>query len=495
MAITNQQKNLHLLWRAGFGPAAGELASLSSSTPSSHWDALVKASAKQPAYIDVADNELKSILMGGSEMAPQQYFQKMSADQKKALQLKTRDGIKTLNITWMNQMITSDQQLREKMSLFWHGHFASRVNNIIFQQQLLDIVRTNALGNFGDLLKAVSKSASMINFLNNNQNRKGHPNENFAREVMELFTLGRGNYTENDIKESARAFTGWGADYRGQFQFRPFQHDDGEKTFLGKQGNFTGDDILSIILEQKQTARFITQKIYRYFVNEQPDADKTEWLANRFYQSNYNIQGLMTDICTSDWFYSEKNIGVRIKSPVELMVGIRRMLPMQIKNEEAQLLLQRVLGQVLFYPPNVAGWPGGKNWIDSSTLVMRMRIPQLIYAGDAIAVKPKDDDDQMMGMKDHADDNNTLPSVKRKGNAGYRPGQQIMATIDWTTYLQSLEKVPREELIRAVSGLVLQTSAAVSADTVKKYTDAASRESFIKTATIQLMSTPEYQLC
>ncbi|HEY4148844.1 MAG TPA: DUF1800 domain-containing protein [Chitinophagaceae bacterium] len=494
MPVTNQQRNLHLLWRAGFGPSAAALASLPSSTPKAIWDAQLKSTANQPAYIDVADDQLKNILADAYDAAVMgAQRRQLSADQRKQLQVRSREGIKTLNLTWMNQMVSSDQQLREKMSLFWHGHFSSRAINIFYQQQLLDVVRTNALGNFGDLLKAVSKSASMINFLNNNQNRKGHPNENFAREVMELFTLGRGNYTENDIKESARAFTGWGADFKGHFQFRPFQHDDDRKTFLGKSGNFTGDDILDIILEQKQTARFISQKIYRYFVNEQPDADKTAWLANRFYQSNYNILGLMTDIFTSDWFYDEKNIGVRIKSPVELIVGIRRMLPMQIQNEDSLLLLQRVLGQILFYPPNVAGWPGGKSWIDSSTLTMRMRIPQLIYAGDAIAVKPKDDDDQMMGMKDHAEEN-TIPNANRKGG-GNRAGQQIMATIDWNAYLQSLEKVPREELIAAVSGLVLQTSPVINPDTVKKYTDAGSRESFIKTATIQLMSTPEYQLC
>jgi len=484
MSITTQQKNLHLLWRAGFGPAAGDLATIASSTPRSHWDALVKGSSKQPAYIDVADNELKSLMMGDNEMTYTRR-QKLSPDERRQLQVRSREGLKTLNLTWLGQMIGSEQQLREKMSLFWHGHFASRANNIFYQQQLLDVVRTNALGSFGDLLKAVSKSASMINFLNNNQNRKGHPNENFAREVMELFTLGRGNYTENDIKESARAFTGWGATYRGEFQFRPFQHDDGQKTFLGKTGNFNGDDIINIILEQKQTARYISQKIYRYFVNEQPDAGKTEWLANRFYQSHYNIQGLMEDIFTSDWFYDAKNIGVRIKSPVELIVGIRRTLPMEIKNGESQLLLQRLLGQILFYPPNVAGWPGGKNWIDSSTLMMRMRIPQLMYAGDAFTVKPKDDDDQMMGMKDN----------NKKGGYGNRPGQQILATINWNAWLPAFEKTSREELITAIAGIVLQTNTGINAGTVQKYADGASRESFIKSATIQLMSTPEYQLC
>jgi uncharacterized protein (DUF1800 family) len=489
MAITNQQKNLHLLWRAGFGPAAEELSQISSAAPTSYYTALVKASAKQPAYIDVADDALKGLVMGIGEIGQVQR-QQLSDDQRKQLREKSRDGLKSLNLAWLGQMVNSDQQLREKMSLFWHGHFSTRTINILYQQQLLDVVRSNALGNFGDLLKAVSKSASMINFLNNNQNRKGHPNENFAREVMELFTLGRGNYTENDIKESARAFTGWGASIQGEFVFRQFQHDDGSKTFLGKSGNFNGDDILNMLLEQKQTARFITKKVYRYFVNDEPDTGKVEWLANRFYQSNYNILSLMTDIFTSDWFYDEKNIGTRIKSPVELIAGMRRMLPMQIQNEDSQLLLQRLLGQVLFYPPNVAGWPGGKNWIDSSTLMMRMRIPQLITGGDAFQVKPKDDDDQMMGMME-----NTIAKANKNGNAARRPGQQIVATIDWNIYVKQFESVPRENLVTNISNMILQTPVPVSADTIQHYTDASGRESFIKTATIQLMCTPEYQLC
>jgi Protein of unknown function (DUF1800) len=499
MAISNQQKNLHLLWRAGFGPAAEELHQIAAAPPKSYYHALLKASGKTPAYIDVADNALKGLLMGVDEIGQMQK-QQLNEDQKKELRVKSRDGLKTLNLAWLGQMINSEQQLREKMSLFWHGHFSTRTINIFYQQQLLDTIRSNALGNFGDLLKEVSKSASMINFLNNNQNRKGHPNENFAREVMELFTLGRGNYSENDIKEAARAFTGWGANLKGEFVFRPNQHDDGVKTFLGKTGNLNGDDILNILLEQKQTAKFITQKIYRYFVNEQPDADKVEWLSGRFYQHNYNIESLMTDIFTSDWFYSEKNIAAKIKSPVELIVGIRRMLPMQVQNEEVQLLLQRLLGQILFYPPNVAGWPGGKNWIDSSTLMMRLRIPQLIYAGDSFQMKPKDDDDQMMGMKDRSarlgdDETMTLPKAGKKNNDYGKGGQQIMATIDWTPYVKQFEAVPRENLVTSISGLMLQTSSGINAGTLKNYTDDNSRESFIKTTTIQLMSTPEYQLC
>lgn len=499
MSVSNQQKNLHLWWRAGFGPSVNEVDAASSVSQAELYKNISAAADKSPAYIDVVDNSYRDMVKNMQENGGMRL--QLSAEQRKELRVKSRDGLKALNLAWLTQMVNNPQQLREKMSLFWHGHFATRTVNIFYQQKLLDIIRSNALGHFGDLLMQVSKSASMINFLNNNQNRKGHPNENFAREVMELFTLGRGNYTENDIKESARAFTGWGAGLDGEFVFREKQHDSDGKTFLGKSGNFDGDDIIKIILEQQQTARFITQKIYRYFVNAEADADKVEWLSDRFYKNNYHIGKLMTDIFSSGWFYDENNIGSRIKSPVELIVGIRRMLPMQLDNEESQLLLQRLLGQILFYPPNVAGWPGGKNWIDSSTLMMRLRIPELIYAGDVFKMKPKDDDDQMMGMKDKSsmadgDDTagNTVPRAGKRNN-GNGKGQQILATIDWGNYIKTFEPVSRENLLATISKTLLQTKTSIGADTLKNYVDAGSRESFIKTATIQLMSTPEYQMC
>jgi uncharacterized protein (DUF1800 family) len=484
MIVTPQLKNQHLLWRAGFGPMAEEYQQLASASHKSYVNSLFKASAKGPQMIDVANSAVKGLVMGVQEASTKK--RDLDEMERRRLRQQSRDDIKNLNITWLNEMVNSEQQLREKMSLFWHGHFASRNLNILYQQQLLDVIRQNALGNFGDLLREVSKSAAMINFLNNNQNKKGHPNENFAREVMELFTMGRGNYTENDIKEAARAFTGWGANISGEFTFRKFQHDDGKKTVLGKTGNFTGDDVLNILLEHKQTATYITRKLYRYFVNDVPDEAHVTWLANRFYQSRYDIKELMKDIFTSDWFYDAKNIGCRIKSPVELIVGIRRALPMKLENEQVQLLLQRLLGQLLFYPPNVAGWPGGKNWIDSSSLMFRLRIPQLIYDNDEVALSPKDDDDQMMGMKDMG---------RKKGKMGKKGGQVISAAVDWETYLKKFEKVPREKLLGSIAGILIQGAEPVNEKIISRYIDAGSRESFIKTVTIQLMSTPEYQLC
>lgn len=490
MSLSDRIKNNHLLWRAGFGPAVEQLGDLSDFSSNEIYKAMVKASKKSPELLNEAQGTLDGLVLGVSDLGKMQ-LSELNADQRKAYQKKLREGVRNLNLAWMREMVNSSAQLREKMSLFWHGHFACRNLNVFYQQGLINTIRENALGSFRDMLHEVSKSAAMLNFLNNQQNKKDHPNENFAREVMELFTLGRGNYTEKDIKESARAFTGWTANFGGDFVFRKGQHDFGSKTFLGKTGNFDGDEILDIILEQKQAARFISQKIYKYFVNENiPDTEKTEWLADRFYKNDYDISRLMEDIFTSDWFYEEKNIGTRIKSPVELLVGIQRMLPMELENEEVLIVLQRILDQMLFYPPNVAGWPGGRTWIDSSTLMMRMRIPQLINDSDELNVKPKSDDDVMMGRID-AD----VAAEKKKEMKGVPKKQQIYATIDWNTYLKNFEKISRENLIGEISKTLLQTKSEIGNDMIRKYTDESSRESFIKTATIQIMSTPEYQLC
>jgi uncharacterized protein (DUF1800 family) len=486
MSLANQLKNQHLMWRAAFGPAVEQLADLPDISSKQLYKALQKASSKKPEYIDVADDFLKGLMAGIDEVGRQEKMKDMKEEDRKKIQQKQRESVRSLNLNWLNVFVNTDAQLREKMAFFWHGHFACRNLNVFYQQGLLDVIRSNALGSFRDMLHEVSKSAAMLNFLNNQQNRKDHPNENFAREVMELFTLGRGNYTENDIKEAARAFTGWSSGLKGEFIFRRGQHDYGTKNVLGKSGNFDGDEVLDILLSQKQTAKFITQKIYKFFVNDNVDDEKVSWLADRFYQNTYDIGKLMEDIFTSDWFYDEKNIGSKIKSPIELIAGIQRMLPMQLENEEALTFLQRALGQMLFYPPNVAGWPGGKTWIDSSSLMLRMRIPQLINDVDELNVKAKDDDDQMMGRKSPEDGGKPM---------GYGKRSVIKATIDWKQYIGHFDKVQKEQLIGSLASNLLQTKSSVSSELIKQYADAGSKESFIKSATLQLMSTPEYQLC
>ncbi len=476
----NQLKNQHLLWRAGFGPVVENAIQLHHTKPHQLWQLLKKGSSKSPAYIDVATGTVDGLLKGVNDAIR---MENLSAEQKKEAQRQQRkqsvEDLNSLNLYWLREMIRSDAQLREKMSLFWHGHFACRVINIFYQQQLLDVIRQNALGNFGDLLRGVSKSAAMLSFLNNQQNKKKHPNENFAREVMELFTMGRGNYTEEDIRESARAYTGWGFNLSGEFVSRQNAHDTGNKTFLGRSGNFDGDDILNIILEQKSTAHFLTRKIYTFFVNDQVNEEHIKRLAERFYQSNYNILQLMEDIFTSEWFYDKEIIGTRIKSPVELMAGIQRMVPLQLARPQIQLVFQRTLGQILFYPPNVAGWPGGKSWIDSSSIIWRMRLPQIITQNDSFSIKSKDDDDVMMG---------------KEGTSKSRT-YQVSATIDWDAIAANFSNISREDLLPAISGFLLQSNDRVPGTIINRYADSTSRTAYIRSVIIDTMSTPEYQLC
>jgi hypothetical protein len=484
MAVSQQVKNQHLLWRAGFGVNAESIHNISAVSNNALYKVLEMASLSQPKYFDVASDTLKGLMAGFQQTTQMQQMQNTD-DKQQRLQFKKESikNIRSLNTTWLNEMSTGDAQQREKMSLFWHGHFACRNFNIFYQQLLLQQIRTNALSNFSDLLKAVSKSAAMLNFLNNQQNQKKHPNENFAREVMELFTMGRGNYTEQDVKEAARAFTGWSSNSKGDFVFRPFFHDNGKKNFLGKEGNFDGDNILDIILEQPQTATFITQKIYKYFVNDNVDTDIINSLSQSFYQSNYNLTELMKNIFTSDWFYEEKNIGNKIKSPIELLVGIRRMLPMQLDNDKIQLLFENALGQILFYPPNVAGWQGGKAWIDSSTLMLRLRIPQLIKDDDTVFITPKTDDDAQMGIQDI-----DKPYSK--------DGFKISANVDWNTYIQQFAHINDNDLYRNIEAVVLQTNKnSIDKEVIEANVTSAGKEDYIKNITIALMSTPEYQLC
>lgn len=211
MSVIRQVKNQHLLWRAGFGPSVNDLSQTYNASPEAYFKALARATSKDPVYIKIADNIMDGLVKGIKEVGR---LENLSKEEKKELGQKSREEIRNLNLEWIEEMVHSEQQLREKMSLFWHGHFACRNLNVVFQQELLHIIRKNALGNFGDMLREVSKSAAMLAFLNNQQNKKEHPNENFAREVMELFTMGRGNYSEEDIKEAARAFTGWGFNLR-----------------------------------------------------------------------------------------------------------------------------------------------------------------------------------------------------------------------------------------------------------------------------------------
>ncbi|MEO8762311.1 MAG: DUF1800 domain-containing protein [Bacteroidia bacterium] len=378
----NTKHIYHLYSRAGFGISIADAKKLQDKTPVEIVD----------LFLNTADKKIDLALIQLSEIPTREKTSGMTIAAKKQMRKEVRDRTKDLNTAWMKQLITTQTPLLEKTTLFWHGHFACREEgNPYITQQLNNIQRQFAFAPFKDLLLAVSKSAAMLQFLNNKQNHKQHPNENFARELMELFTIGRGNYTEKDIQESARAFTGWTCS-NDTFEFisKPKDHDTDSKTFMNQSGNFAGEDIINIILQQKQTAVFLCTKMYRFFVNEKENQKHINELADFYFTNNYDTGKLLKKLFTTDWFYDDINIGANIKSPVEFIVGLSKSFSI-IPPNNVLLKLQRALGQTLFYPPNVAGWAGGKNWIDSSTLMLRLKIPSTILNGGKIDIIEKDD--------------------------------------------------------------------------------------------------------
>ncbi|MBK0379755.1 DUF1800 domain-containing protein [Mucilaginibacter segetis] len=450
----------HLYSRAGFGLRFEDMRLVEQLSVKHSIDFLFRSSVQSKPLVSVKENVNYKDFLKDDQLS------------RKMFMMQQRQQEKDLNIEWLKNMSTGNTQLRDKMTLFWHNHFACRTLNAWYAQQLNNIQRDNALGNFRTLLLEVSKTPAMLQFLNNQQNRKGHPNENFAREVMELFTIGRGNYTEQDVKESARAFTGWGFNKDGVFAERKFLHDDGQKTFLGNTGNFTGEDIIDMLLAKKQTAHFICTKLYKYLVNEVPDAANVNAMADVFYNHKYEIKPLLEFVFNAKWFYNEKNTGNLIKSPVEFIVAMNRQFYIDYQNPDIQIQFQRALGQVLFYPPNVAGWPGGKNWIDSSSLMYRLSIPATVLNDGVIDFTGKTD----------PDDEAFIATARKEKKAVHT---RVQTQPDWNKFLSD---IPAHTTKKEIAQLVL--SPAINSkllSIINKATD-------IKTMVIELVSTPEYQL-
>jgi uncharacterized protein (DUF1800 family) len=244
-------------------------------------------------------------------------------------------------------------------------------------------LRAHATGNFGDLLHAIAKDPAMLVYLDGVRSRKGAPNENFAREVMELFTLGEGRYREQDIKEAARAFTGWSVDRQsGQFLFRPRLHDHEVKTVFGKSGAFDGDDVLDLLLARPQTAQHVTAKLWREFVSSDPDPVEVRRIAASFAASRYDIKVALSDLLLCDAFYAPENRGALVKSPTELVVGTMRSFGLEPEPAIALAVATAVMGQNLMAPPNAKGWSGGDAWINTNTLLARKQFVDRVTRGD-----------------------------------------------------------------------------------------------------------------
>lgn len=283
--------------------------------------------------------------------------------------------VNALTVWWLNLMLTTNRPLQEKMTLFWHGHFATavqKVRNPAYMYGQNQLFRQNALGRFDDLLSAVYKDPAMLIWLDGRRNTKAAPNENWGREVMELFTLGHGNYTEDDVHADSRAFTGWTIrPATGAAVFVPRLHDFGVKTLLGQTGTWDGEDAVRILAAHPATGPFLAGRLWRFFASDNPPSDAIKRIASVYYSSGHSIREMVRTLFTLPQFYSPAVRTGHIKSPTEFLVGGIRQLGLTNPDLTAAPRTLALLGQQLFNPPNVGGWPGGPTWINATTMLGR----------------------------------------------------------------------------------------------------------------------------
>ncbi len=450
----------HLYARAGFGLNLEEAKSKNKSSLQKEVRQLLKVSSYDEIKIpqQVLNLQKKAISMQET----------MGRRQGRKLEDEVKKYNKNIVMDWIGKMTEGKNPLLEKMTLFWHGHFACRIKMPHLAANQINTIRKNSLGNFKTLVKDIAQDPAMILYLNNQQNNKKKPNENFARELMELFTIGIGNYSEKDIKEAGRAFTGWKADVvQGEFKFVERQHDYGTKTFMGKKGAFNGDDIIDIILEQKEVSIFIARKIYKYFVNPKVDENKVKEIAGVFYNSDYDIKKMMQFIFSSDWFYGGKNRGVKIKSPVELFVGLKKILDVDLPQQNIMKIVGKGLGQALFNPPNVAGWPGDKSWIDNATLMLRLNLPHLLLLAKDVEVK---------GME-------SFSRKPKNKSADLRP------------FIQEFSKKENSEIADDLIHHFIHPPLAMNKGLLYKRIELSTPEEVIQKIIFRTLSLPEFQMC
>ena len=386
----------HLIERAGFGAAPGEVARLAGLTPQQAIDELVDYESIRsdlkafdesviwdPGMDPFPPSRAEAVRIArergeglGEKVLPEGAQRRLQPVVDKFFYSLAANAIETqrLGLWWANRMLATPRPLEEKLTLFWHGHFATGENKVRDYRMMLrqnEMLRARASGRFRDLLVGILKDPAMLVYLDNGENVKTHPNENFGRELLELFTMGVGNYTERDVREAARAFTGWTNDVL-VFKFDKDQHDFGQKTFLGRTGAFDGEDILDTILAQPVTAEFIAAKVYRFFVREEIDASLKAELGKTYRDSGYEMKPLLKRIFLSKDFYSPPASATQIKSPVHLVVSTyKKMSLAEVPTIPDFGRMTASLGQSLFEPPNVAGWAGGRTWITPSTLLNR----------------------------------------------------------------------------------------------------------------------------
>jgi uncharacterized protein (DUF1800 family) len=385
----NYAKAAHLLNRAAFGdtPAEIEVAHQKglATTVRELVEPNAQAAAANPPPLWAKPRNIREIRMAIREEKDEPGERK---DKRREFRQMEGENILDLRRWWLDHMMTTAAPLVEKMTLFWHGHFATsveKVNDGYWMWRQNDTLRRHALGNFATLTQEISRDPAMMIYLDLQQSRKEHPNENWARELMELFTVGIGHYSETDIRESARAFTGYRIDLTNQqFRFAPRQHDDGPKTFMGQTGAWNGDNIIEILLKQPASTQFLARKLWRFFAEDEPPAPIVDAVAVRIREHNFELRPVLREIFSSREFYSETAMRTQIKSPVQYLIHTTKLLATDLPAAPVAQNAMRQMGQILFAPPNVKGWDGGKAWVSTSTLLFRYNFANYLINGDAM---------------------------------------------------------------------------------------------------------------
>jgi uncharacterized protein (DUF1800 family) len=396
----------HLLWRAGFGGTPAQIHTLVQWGPERSVDYLLSPEKvpDEPLRDDAFDRHIirpptpeeQATARRARQAQDEEALARLRASQMDR-ERDDRRQMADIRKWWLKRMIETPRPLEEKLTLFWHGHFATSYRTIensyhMFKQNML--FRRHALGNFGELLFAIIRDPAMLAYLDQNNSRKGRPNENLARELMELFSLGVGNYTERDIKEGARALTGYTFN-DDDFVYRRQDHDENPKTILGRTGAMDGDDFVRAILEQRACARFIARKLYKAFVADIPPLDATDNdrtldaptrsaisdLAGTLLSSRYELKPVLRRMFLSEHFYDAGIIGQQIKGPVQLVVGAVRSLNTPVRDLALLADACDLMGQNIFFPPSVKGWDGGRAWINTSTFYVRQNIMAYLLTG------------------------------------------------------------------------------------------------------------------
>lgn len=475
----------HLLNRAGFGGPPVEVERLAKLSPATAVSWFVDYE-KNP---DFTPNP--SWARPDPERAEQiRAIQQATGEEKQRLQRAERleqvSQMQELRGWWLQRMAKGPRPFQEKMVLFWHGHFATsmvKVRDAYLMWRQNELFRRLATDNWLRILVEVATDPAMLIWLDQAQSRKDHPNENFAREVMELFTLGEGHYTEKDVTEAARALTGWSYDRQAQkFVERPFIHDEGNKTVLGRTGNLNGSEVLEQIVAQPQAARFITAKLWNFFAGEYPSEELNTALAAKFREGNNNFKPFLRALFLAGEFYSPQINRNQIKSPVQWLVSSCRELERELPPPTVCAALTRNLGQDLFAPPNVKGWDGGLAWITTNNLLARYNQADTLVQGDLSPLENANVADQ--------------PGMEKKIERRLR-NTRLNAT-DVTKLFTTAERNDKNLLLAALEKRFLQTKLNPKQETtLREFLNAHEQltEADIRGAIRLVMSTPEFQLC